>query len=147
VRRHGGLGVGGGHLDRHRGGRGLLGDTLGARHLDGRLGLGLLSRRGTPRLGLGLRLLDDRVTAEALGVGQTPDAIRGGIVDARRVALDADLQALGEIEHHLVLDAELPRQLVDPDLLRSQACCLLPLLLGHQFRAQTADLVVLDRGA
>jgi hypothetical protein len=36
------------------------------------------------------------------------------------VALDADLQSLGEVEHHLVLDTELPRQLVDPDLLRCQ---------------------------
>ena len=99
------------------------------------------------RLGLRLGCLDDRVAAQALGVGQSTDAIRGGIVDAGRMTLDADLQALGEIEHHLVLDAELPRQLVDPDLLRSQACCLLPLLLGHQFRAQTADVVVLDRGA
>jgi hypothetical protein len=110
----------------------------------------LLPRRGAPRLRLGLGLLDDRLAPQALGVGQTPDAVRGGIVDARRVALDADLQTLGEIEHHLVLDAELPRQLVDPDLLRSQACCLLPLLLvllGHQFRAQATDLVVLDRGA
>src|SRR5439155_23176056 len=51
-------------------------------------------------------------------------AVRGGIVGARRMALAADLQPLGEIEHHLVLDAELSRQLVDPDLLRSQARCL-----------------------
>ena len=147
VRRGCRLGVGGRHLDRRRGGRGLLGGALGTRHLDGRLGLGLLPRRARPRLGLRLGCLDDRVAAQALGVGQSTDAIRGGIVDAGRMTLDADLQALGEIEHHLVLDAELPRQLVDPDLLRSQACCLLPLLLGHQFRAQTADVVVLDRGA
>ena len=81
-------------------------------------------RRGSPRLGLGLGLFDDRLAPQALGVGEAADAVRERIVDARRVALDADLQALGEIEHHLVLDAELSRQLVDPDLLRSQACCL-----------------------
>ena len=75
-------------------------------------------------LGLGLGFLDDRVATKPFGVGQTPDAVRGRIVDARRVALDADLQALGEVEHDLVLDAELSRQLVDPDLLRGQAHCL-----------------------
>ena len=79
-----------------------------------------------PRLGLrlGLGLVDDRVATEPFGVGQTADAVGRGVVDARRVALDADLELLGEIEHHLVLDAELSRQLVDADLLRCQACCL-----------------------
>jgi len=79
------------------------------RHL---LGLG---RRRRCRLGLGL--LDDGLPAQTLRVGQTTDAIGRWIVDARRVALHADLELVGEIEHHGVLDAELPRQLVDPDLL------------------------------
>ena len=86
------------------------GAVVAADRLLGRslLGDGLLRRFG---------LLDDRLAAQTLGVGEAPDAVRERVVDARRVALDADLQALTEIEHHLVLDAELPRQLVDPDLL------------------------------
>ena len=116
-------------LDRRRGRRGLVGGASGrgASTAGSAWAFGLGAAR--LRLGLGLGLLDDRLAAQALGVGQAPDAVRGGIVDARRVALDADLQALGEIEHDLVLDAELSRQLVDPDLLRGQARCLLPLLL------------------
>jgi hypothetical protein len=104
--------------DPHRrgGGRGRLVEHVGTR------------LRGAPGAPLGLRLglglVDDGVAAEAFGVGQTADAIGRGVVDARRVALDADLELLGEIEHHLVLDAELSRQLVDADLLRCQACCL-----------------------
>ncbi len=118
-----GVVVGDRHLDQrgrgHRSGRGVA-----TRLLDGRLGLGLGGPALRLRLGLGLGLVDDRVATKPLGVGHPADAVRGGVVDARRVALDADLQALGEIEHHLVLDAELSRQLVDPDLLRSQARCL-----------------------
>jgi len=33
------------------------------------------------------------------------------------MALHADLELVREVEHHGVLDAELPRQLVDPNLL------------------------------
>jgi hypothetical protein len=119
-----------GYLDR----RGSLGNGRGR--------LGRLAPR-PPRLGLlGLGLLDDRLAPKSLGVGETPHAVRGGIIDARRVALDADLQALGQIEHHLVLDAELSRQLVDPDLLGCQARCLLPspaasLLLGCRLGSQS----------
>ena len=80
-------------------------------------------RRGLG-FGCGLGLVDDRLATEPFGVGEAADAVGERVVDARRVALDADLQALGEIEHHLVLDAELSRQLVDPDLLRGQARCL-----------------------
>jgi hypothetical protein len=98
------------------------------RLLDHRRGLGL---GGALRLGLGLGCFDDRLLTEPFGVGEATDAIGRGVVDARRVALHADLEPLGEIEHHLVLDAELSRQLVDPDLLRSQARCpLLPYLHG-----------------
>ena len=43
------------------------------------------------------------------------------VVDARRVALHADLELVAEIEHHLVLDAQLSGELVDPDLLRGQS--------------------------
>jgi hypothetical protein len=96
-------------------------------------GCGLGNGRGRDRLALGLLrldcgfgLFDDGLASEALGVRETTHAIRGRIVDARRVALDADLQALGEVEDHLVLDTELSRQLVDPNLLGGQARCLLP---------------------
>ena len=53
-------------------------------------------------------------------VGEAADAVSGRVVDARRVALDADLQTFGEVEDHLVLDAELTCQLVNPDLLGGQ---------------------------
>jgi hypothetical protein len=110
-RRHPGVVVG------HGNGRGAVGNRRGSRdHL--RVGLGL----GAPVwLRFGLGLVDDRVATEPFGVGQTADAVGRGVVDARRVALHADLELLGEIEHHLVLDAELSRQLVDADLLRCQA--------------------------
>jgi hypothetical protein len=130
-----------------RGGRGLRSDRLLLGHRDrrrrGRLGLrrrGFLDRRfglglgGALGLGLrlGLRFVDGGLATQPFGVGQTTDAVGRGVVDARRVALHADLEPLGEIEHHLVLDAELSRQLVDPDLLRSQARCpLLPYLHGR----------------
>jgi hypothetical protein len=114
-----GRGLGFGGLVRRRSGRRpSRGRGLGRRRLLDRLRV----RLGAPLgLRLGLGLVDDGVTAEAFGVGQTADAIGRGVVDARRVALDADLELLGEIEHHLVLDAELSRQLVDADLLRCQA--------------------------
>jgi hypothetical protein len=96
--------------------------------LDDRLRDRLGRGRRWRRLGLGrdgdgsrLGLLPLGLAAEPLGVGEAPDAVRQRIVDARGVALDADLQSLAEVEHHLVLDPELPRQLVDPDLLRGQA--------------------------
>src|SRR5437763_566114 len=97
---------------RRRLGLGRLGD--GRRGLLDRrdlLGLG----RGRRRLGLGL--LDDGLLAQALRIGQAADAIGRRVVDARRVALHADLELVREVEHHGVLDAELPRQLVDPNLL------------------------------
>jgi hypothetical protein len=121
----GGCGLGLGRHDivvRDRSGRGRRRLGLGrGRLLHHGLGLGL----GAP-LGLGLRLglVDDGLAPEPLGVGQTPDAVGRRVVDARRVALHADLEPLGEVEHHLVLDAELSCQLVDADLLRSQARCL-----------------------
>jgi hypothetical protein len=107
--------------------------------------------------------------AQALGIRETADAVGQGIVDARRVALDADLQSLAQVEHDLILDAELSRQLVHPDLLGGQrpsfesvacvSCCVVHRdagctrrsarpTLGRpppvQCRAQRADLVVLN---
>jgi len=81
---------------------------------EGRLGLGL-GRCGLLRL-LGLL---DRFALEALGICQAADAVGRRLVDARGVALHAELELLGEFEHDGVLDAQLSRQLVDPDLLRS----------------------------
>src|SRR5262249_15961957 len=47
-----------------------------------------------------------------------------------RMALHADLQAFAQLEDDLVVDPELPCQLVDPDLLRGQSrsrlCFLVP---------------------
>ena len=117
-----GAGVGAASSSAHGSGRGRFGAPRGTPGSPGRLGLGLGAPR--PRFGSGSG-------SSTIGSRRSPsesasaaDAVRGGVVDARRVALDADLQPLGEIEHHLVLDAELSRQLVDPDLLRSQARCL-----------------------
>jgi len=91
----------------------------------GGLGRGLDERRLGLDLGLGglLGLLGllDRGLLQTLRVGETADAIGRRLVDARRVALDADLELLGEVEHDRVLDAQLSRQLVDPDLLGSQS--------------------------
>jgi hypothetical protein len=64
-------------------------------------------------LGLGLPL-------EAATVGQPPDAIGRRLVDARRVALHADLELVRELDDKVVVDAELSSQLIDPDLLRGQ---------------------------
>jgi hypothetical protein len=67
---------------------------------------------------------------QALGVGQAPDAVGLGVLDARRVALHSDAQTLAEIEGLLVLKAELSRQLVHPDpLARHVLLLLLSLLL------------------
>ena len=82
-----------------------------ADRLGRRLGLG----RGLRRLGLG-STTGSRL--QALRVGQAADAVGGGLVDARRVALDADLELFGELDDDGVVDAQLPCQLVDPDLLR-----------------------------
>lgn len=103
--------------DRRRGYR--LGRNFGL----GRLGCRLL--RGLLRLRLGRLHLDDRFAPKTFGVGKAPHAVRERIIDARRMALDADLQALAQIEHNLILDAELSRQLVNPDLLGGQASLLL----------------------
>ena len=62
-----------------------------------------------------------RLAAQALRVGQPADAVGRRIVDARRVALHADLELFGELDHDVVLDAQLSSQLVDPDLLGGQA--------------------------
>ena len=111
--------------------RGLAGVDHGSR---GRRDVvsGLARPRGSLlRLGLlGFGFVDDRLAAQTLGVSEATDAVRGGIVDARRVALDADLQAFGQVDDDLVLDAELSGQLVDADLLRCQARCLLPCQLS-----------------
>jgi hypothetical protein len=88
----------------------------GGRLDEGRLRL----RLGRGRL-LGLLGLLDRGALEALGIGETADAVRRGVVDARRVALDAELELLGELEHDGVLDAQLSRQLVDADLFGGQS--------------------------
>ncbi len=101
----------------------------GARHVGlggdgGRLGSGGLGRRtGRGRrtlddgLGLGFRL---GLPTEALRVREAADPVGHRVLDARRVALRADLQLFRELHHDLVLDAQLPSELVDPDLLRCQ---------------------------
>ena len=81
------------------GGRGLFGRGLAGAAL-GRLGLG----RG-------------HLTTKALTVGLAPDAIGLGILDARRMALDADAERLAQVECLFVREPELSCQLVDPDLL------------------------------
>ena len=77
-----------------------LGCTLG-----GLRGLGGLLRGGFFHHGL----FDGRLATQALGVGEAAHAVGERVVDARRVALHADLQALAQIEHDLVLDAKLSR--------------------------------------
>jgi hypothetical protein len=118
---------------RRRGRRGHATVDGGGRGLTGRLGGLLRALLGFGLLGRGL--VDDRLSTEPFGVGETTHAVRGGIVDARRVALDADLQTFCEVEDHLVLDPELPCQLIDPDLLRCQARCLLPCSAVFKSRA------------
>src|SRR5207302_10722404 len=81
----------------------------GGRHLLRRL-LGLL--------GLGLAL-------QSLALGLAADAVSLGVLDARRVALDADSERAAQIERLLVGEPELPRQLVDPDPSRQLACSTL----------------------
>jgi hypothetical protein len=44
------------------------------------------------------------------------------------VALDADLELVGELHHDVVVDAQLPSKLVDPDLLGCQVA--VPFLLS-----------------
>jgi hypothetical protein len=93
--------------------------------------LGLGRRRGRRRLGL----LDDGLLAQALRVGQAADAIGRWVVDARRMTLHADLELVREVEHNGVLDAELPRQLVDPNLLGRHLLSFAAVLQRfHQFR-------------
>ena len=102
----------------------------------GRLGLGDLGRgvggrrgRGPGRgtllgrlllgwLLLGLGLVDDGVAPDALRVGETADAVRHGVLDARGVALHADLELGAQLEAFLVAEAQLTGEFVDPDLLR-----------------------------
>ncbi len=120
----------GGRRERDIGSRG--GDRGGDRldfgrgdGLDDRRGWGLRGLRGPDgllrRCRLDDGLFDDGLAAQALGVGETPHAVGKRVVNARRVALDADLQAFAQIEYDLVLDAELSRELVHPDLLRGQS--------------------------
>jgi hypothetical protein len=102
---------------------GLGGDWFNHRFRFGR-GLGrhdgLLGRSHFDDRHLDDRLLDD-LASQPLAVGQPADAIGERVVDARRVALDADLQALAQVEHDLVLDTQFPRELINPDLLRGQS--------------------------
>jgi hypothetical protein len=61
-------------------------------------------RRGRRRgFGLGLGLRCDLLQAAA--VGQPADAVGRGLVDARRVALDADLELVRELHHQVIVDA------------------------------------------
>src|SRR5262249_60801527 len=85
---------------------------------DGRAGRGPLPRRLLlGGLLLRLRLLDDGVAPDALGVREPTDAVRHGVLDARGVALDANLELGGQLEGLLVAEPELPGEFVDPDLL------------------------------
>jgi hypothetical protein len=121
--RGGQVGLGGNRLEHCR----ALGlERCRLRHRFGGLGLRGLGGSLLRRLLLGDRLLNGRfddfgLAPQSLGVGKAANAVGERVVDARRVALDADLQALAQVEHDLVLDAQLPRQLVDPDLLRGQS--------------------------
>jgi hypothetical protein len=99
----------------------------GAGWLRGRLGL--LGNR------LRLGLFDRGLPAQTFGIGEAADAVRQRVVDARRMALHADLQALAQLEDDLVVDPELAGKLVDPDLLRGQSrsrlcflCSLVPVV-------------------
>ena len=128
VRRTGRLGLG-------DDGRGLGRDTFGRGRgrgatTSGSGGFGL-PRPGAGGLGrLRLGLVDDRLAAQLAAVRQSADAIGRRVVDARRVALHPDLELVGEVEHYLVLDAELPCELVDPDLLGGQSQIRPLLLIG-----------------
>jgi hypothetical protein len=102
--------------DRRRGRERFLGGRRGCLLAGRRLRRGRFrGRRG----GRGLRL-GDRFALQSFGVGEAPDAIGGGLVDARRVALDADLELVREVDDDGILDAQLSCQLVDPNLLRRQ---------------------------
>jgi hypothetical protein len=108
--------VGGRDWDRRRGGRGR------------RCGL---NGCGRGRLGF----LDRLFLAEASGIGEAADAVRHRVLDARRVAFHADLELVSEVEDHLVLDAELPCELVNPDLLGGQGLVSLPRLAASAGRS------------
>ncbi len=87
-------------LSRPRGrhGRRLGGGRLGA-------GSGSAARR---LLGAGLRLrLGLGLPLAGRGVGEAADAVGRRVVDARGVALHADLELVGELEHDVVVDAQL----------------------------------------
>ena len=86
----------------------------------GRLGLAPAACAGRRRR-LRLGLVDDRLAPQVAAVGQPADAVGRRVVDARRVALHPDLELFGEIQHDLVVDAELSGELVDPDLLGGQS--------------------------
>jgi hypothetical protein len=106
-----------GGIGRPSGGRG---GGCSRRHLF--LFLRLFSDRGLRRLRRCrrllrrlLRLLGLDVALEALALSLAADAVGLGVLDARRVALDADPERAAQIERLLVGEPELSRQLVYPD--------------------------------
>ena len=104
-------------LDRGRLGLGDVGDRGGGR-LGGADRRSLLGRLLLGRLLLDLGLVDDGIASDALRVGESADAVRHRVLDARGVALDPDLELGGQLEGFLVAEAQLTGEFVDPDLLR-----------------------------
>jgi hypothetical protein len=80
------------------------------RRLGGRGRLGRLLGRG--------RLLRLYRSTQTIGVGLATDAVRLGVLNGGRVALDPDTQGKSQLEPFLVGQAELFGQLVDANLLR-----------------------------
>ena len=79
------------------------------------------------RLRLRLGLFWRHVSAKALGVGLPADAVCLRVLDRGRVTLDPYSEGYAEVQRLFVCEPELPRELVNPDLLGH-------LLLGSFFR-------------
>ncbi len=119
---------------RHRTGR--VGVRIEGRHGIGNRPGGLGRRRrhlrgcgllgGRRLLGRGCRLLGLHRSAQALAVGLPPGAVSLGVLDGRRVTLDAHPQREAEVERLFVGQSELVGELIDADLLRQRL--LLPFL-------------------
>ncbi len=98
-------------------------------------GCGLLGRsllRGRRLLGRGGGLLGLHRTAEPLPVSLATGAVRLGVLDRRRMALDAHAQGQAEVKRLLVGQTELMCEFVDPDLLRQRL--LLPFISRRRCR-------------
>jgi hypothetical protein len=81
--------------------------------------------------GLRLWLFRGDVAAQALGIRLSTDAVCLRVLDRGRVTLDPDTEGYTEVQRLFVGEPELPRELVDPDLLGH-------LLLGSFFSSQSS---------